>query len=240
MDTLERTMLCRAEIAVSSGHPVNKGSIREFFIRDFLQGHIAEDLGITSGEIFDAEQKVGSRTNQIDIILYYTRYPRLQLSPDNIDAVMVDAAHATLEVKSELTKQNLLRAVKVIAKLRKLKLVRRGGAHFFSYIVAYHSKGGPQDVFDWLKEADELPEHFAICLLGKGFIATNWLVVQMHNANPERQRRINAGQWMIAKNRNGNLYFLFFLISLMRVGNDMWEYFPDRLSNVKYLDPPRD
>jgi len=237
VNTIEHMLMCSSKIAVSSGHPVNKGAIREFFVKEFLLGHIGADLGVTSGEIFDAERKVGSRTNQIDVIVYDKGYPKLQLTADGMDSIMVDAVHATIEVKSELKKDNLLSSLRVMSRLRKLKVLR-AGPHFCCYIVAYQCKANPRDVYNWIKEADEIPNNFAICLLEKGFIASPWLTAQMHSAGPARQRCLNEGKWLVRRSPDGILYLLFFLLNIMRLGADMWTYFPDRLANVEYLDPP--
>jgi hypothetical protein len=56
---------------------LHKGTPREAFIREFLEGHLPENVAIGTGEIIDSTSKPNSPRNQFDIVIYRKSYPKL-------------------------------------------------------------------------------------------------------------------------------------------------------------------
>ncbi len=54
INAVENTLLASSQIPASAGHSLHKGTPREAFIREFLQGHLSERVAIRTGEIINA------------------------------------------------------------------------------------------------------------------------------------------------------------------------------------------
>src|SRR5689334_12815820 len=78
LEAVERHLLSTAQIPANSGHSLHKGTPRESFIKEFLEGHLSERLAVGTGEIIDADSKPGEQRHQLDIVLYKRDYPRIQ------------------------------------------------------------------------------------------------------------------------------------------------------------------
>jgi len=240
LDSLEQELLVQSPKALTARHMGNRGKAREDFINRFLEKHIGQDLAIANGEIFDAETKVGSEANEIDIIIYDRRYPKLSVS-DRVSAIMVDAVHATIEVKSKLTKRKLLGALDVISALSELKCIASAPKPWpFYYVVAYSCDTTIDTVFDWVCKSNiGNLAGICICILGKGLIASNWPAVQIQTVQQQRQSKINNGEWLIHEGKSGNLYTLFYFLNVQRI-SELAQYFPDRLlPDFRYRKPLR-
>jgi len=46
VDTFEELLLATSKIPANSGHPLHKGTPREAFIQEFLQGHLSERVAV--------------------------------------------------------------------------------------------------------------------------------------------------------------------------------------------------
>lgn len=98
-----------------------KGTRVEEAFRNFLQRHLPDSIGITSGEIVDIH---GGRSGQIDLILYdKIRTPMLFGDKNSTDhSVPAEGAIAAVEVKSHLKKAmltDLIRSCRRVKRLRK-------------------------------------------------------------------------------------------------------------------------
>ena len=69
MDTVENQLLVTSRIPANSGHTLHKGTPREAFIREFLEGHLPSNVAIGTGEIIDANSQPGQQRNQYDIVI---------------------------------------------------------------------------------------------------------------------------------------------------------------------------
>src|SRR5712692_83027 len=99
VDAVEGSLLETSKIPANSGHSIHKGTPREAFIRQFLEGHLSERVAVGTGEIIDANSKPKEQRNQIDIVIYKRDYPRLDFG-GGINGFLVESVVATIEVKS--------------------------------------------------------------------------------------------------------------------------------------------
>ena len=76
-DRIRRRLEAEGNAARSFHHGLNRGLIREAFIREFLAQNISDLWGVSTGEIFDGETKEGEIRNQIDVVIHNKRYPKL-------------------------------------------------------------------------------------------------------------------------------------------------------------------
>ena len=193
---VEEQLLVTSRIPANSGHPLHKGTPRESFIKEFLEGHISERLAVGTGEIISADSKPNEKRNQMDIVLFKRDYPRIKYGGD-ISAFLVESVVATIEVKSVLTKEELSTSINAARAIKQLRprLVRCATSGYnppsvLSFVVAYdgpatmktvhnwipdlhRSKGIPEPALDphWQKrQATPSPSIDGIYILGKGFL----------------------------------------------------------------------
>lgn len=101
MNALEASIIQKSQIPANSGHTLHRGTPREIFIKEFLQGHLSENVAIGSGEIIDANSLPRQPRNQFDIIIYKKNYPKLDFG-GGISGFLIESVIATIEVKSLL------------------------------------------------------------------------------------------------------------------------------------------
>ncbi len=184
LNAIEAVLLAQSKAAANAGHPNLRGGPREWFIREFLEGHLPSTLEIGQGEIIDVDSRPspspGEYRPQVDIAVYRRDVPKIFYARDHA-AYLVEGVMATIESKSLLTRDELLAAVKATAAHKKLK--RQPFTGFttgwrpdavVSYVIAFDGPVQMATVAGWLPPiAAELgiaPEGLVdmIVVLGKG------------------------------------------------------------------------
>jgi len=117
-ESIRETLLKKFETSKIIKHPGTVGSVRELFIREFLQSHLPDNLRITSGIIFDSKDNF---SKQQDLVLYRTNYPKLDFGMSAVDLLFVEGVLATIEVKSNLTVSNIGTVLENILSVKKLQ-----------------------------------------------------------------------------------------------------------------------
>lgn len=246
-DLIEKQLLCMSEVATGSGHPVLKGTAREYFVKQFLRDHIGESIGIGSGEVFDSKRIVGDRANQIDVLLYDTSFPKVHFGGTEVAAFMVESIHAGIEVKSRLTRGELETTLRCARNLKGLEMDSRArtitkaqGTPY--YLFAYD---GPaiETIQSWLidiertsrqiqeeqgqKFVELIPRHLdGIFVLNRGFILdTSMANSALHACSRAGARNQEPFRWLSSSRPNGILYCLFFLLNFNVHYNSLDEYF---------------
>ena len=77
MNAVERSLVNISKVPSNAGHTLHKGTPREAFIKEFLEGHLSSDVAIGAGEIIDASPAPRSQRNQFDIVIYKRSFPKL-------------------------------------------------------------------------------------------------------------------------------------------------------------------
>ena len=101
MDAVEQSLVAISKIPANSGHSLHKGTPREAFIKEYLEGHLPSNVAIGTGEIIDASSIPGQQRNQYDIVIYKRSYPKLDFG-GGISGFLIESVIATIEVKSVL------------------------------------------------------------------------------------------------------------------------------------------
>lgn len=91
LDAVEDRLLATSRIPANAGHALHRGTPRESFIREFLEGHISTRVSIGTGEIIDAASTPRQPRNQFDIVIYRNDYPRLDLG-GGINAFLAESS----------------------------------------------------------------------------------------------------------------------------------------------------
>lgn len=156
-DAREKTLIAQAGIQANAGHSLHKGTPREVFVREFLQGHLSARLAIGTGEIIDAASQPGAARNQFDVVIYKSDYPKIDLG-GGISAFLSESVVATVEIKSVLDAAGIAQAVGAASKAKRLSrnLITAMTSGFvpsgiLSYVVAYDGPSNVSTIAGWLK-----------------------------------------------------------------------------------------
>jgi hypothetical protein len=111
MDAVENSLVHISQIPANAGHSLHKGTPREAFIKEFLEGHLSSNVAIGTGEIIDSNSPPRAQRNQYDIVIYKTNYPKLDFG-GGISGFLIESVVATIEVKSLLDQLALINQLK--------------------------------------------------------------------------------------------------------------------------------
>jgi hypothetical protein len=157
VNSIEDRLKSDFKVSKSFGHSMNQGSIREHFIREFLNEHFSEKFAFGVGEIINAYSKCGEIRNQFDIVMYEKNYPKLRIG--GITAFLAESVIATLEIKSSLTKKRLEQAIESSRKVKDLQMnfieISQCGhtpPKILNYLLAYECRSSMSTLFKWIRE----------------------------------------------------------------------------------------
>src|SRR3990172_1939426 len=109
MDAVETSLIHISQIPANAGHTLHRGTPREAFIKEFLEGHLSANVAIGTGEIIDAASQPNAPRNQFDIVIYKKNYPKLDFG-GGISGFLIESVIATVEVKSTLAQRDMEQA----------------------------------------------------------------------------------------------------------------------------------
>ena len=177
-------------------HPGTKGTNREHRLAEFLRDKLPAQYGVATGEVVFRD---GSMSNQTDIIIYdRIRSPVLYSEASQI--VPIDGTFGTIEVKSYLSKEELLGAARKIKNFKErvpsdLAFIRKP-EHYtvlrpgkpFGVVFGYSLKGNSLESLaaNWMEFNKEIgPVDFwinMIVILDEGII-----LISRENEDGDRQ-----------------------------------------------------
>lgn len=186
INAIEEVLLAQSRTAKNAGHPNLRGGPREWFIRDFVQGHLPSTLEVGTGEIIDCNSRPnpppGCYRPQVDVVLYRRDVPKISYS-NNESAFLAEGVMATIESKSLLTEAELGNACR--AAIAHKTLIRQSfsgmtvgkvPAEIISYVVAYDGPANMKTTSGWLvnyvRTNNANPDQLVdlIIILGKGVL----------------------------------------------------------------------
>lgn len=100
-------MVKRAQSIQEVQHDLDKGILRELFLKDLLNFFLTSQFSACSGHIIDSN---GEQSSQQDIIIFDNRVLPAFIREQNVGFVPAESVLATIEVKSTLKKEDLLNA----------------------------------------------------------------------------------------------------------------------------------
>lgn len=236
MDAVEKHLLAISQVPANSGHSLHKGTPREAFIKEYLEGHLPSNVAIGTGEIIDASSEPGQSRNQYDIVIYRRSYPKLDFG-GGISGFLIESVIATIEVKSTLTQAEFCNAAKAA---RNSKMLVPNTVSSFStgyippailnFIVAYDGPASMKTVYGWIEteyrnlgiSTTQLPQDDneriatpadaidAVFVLGKGFLYFDNSPFGF--ANSQHRQANPMSKWIFADTPNGNVLLLFMRI----------------------------
>jgi hypothetical protein len=183
---METVLIEQAKAAGIFDHPDNIGAARECFVNNFLKSITPPRTQIWTGEIIDHTVTPSSqeRRKQVDLAISRDDVPVLTF--DEHTALMpCEAVLATIEVKSQLNKQHMFRALDAIQAWRQLTRPPFQGIYagympdrILNFIFAFNAPAF-ETISGYMREYSRqnglpLENLFDVCtILNKGTIATN-------------------------------------------------------------------
>ena len=113
---VEETLLARFREAGFISHPGDKGDNREEILREFLQEHLPAKYGVLKGEII---ARSGDHTHSADIIIHDALNAPV-LFKGKTAVVPIESVYGIIEVKSSLSKTELLDTLTKIQAFKRL------------------------------------------------------------------------------------------------------------------------
>ncbi|MGY4256759.1 hypothetical protein ACVI1L_003827 [Bradyrhizobium sp. USDA 4516] len=150
----------RQELATLMPHMGERGRIAEEIIKNILMRILPKRFSIGTGVIISAS---GDCSPQIDIVIYDNFHNAPLLSEFGACLFPVEIVHATIEVKSRLTKREFEKSLAAIRTLRSLGSQRH-------YIVPSYTKKGKRLVSRPVKRTlDVPPRNYVVAFAQEGF-----------------------------------------------------------------------
>lgn len=236
-DAVEKSLLATAQIPANSGHPLHKGTPREAFVKEFLQGHLSERVAIGTGEIIDASSKPGESRNQNDIVVFKRDFPKLDFG-GGVNGLLCESVVATIEVKSLLTQNELLHSCDVAKRLKSLVRNASPGLSIgytppamLNFVVAYDGPASMKTVHGWLPTIREqlgiqypqwgmtseerikiaAPAIDAVFVLGKGFLYFDNAAIGVMTDSLRAENP--SAKWVLCDGAGISLLLLFLMLT---------------------------
>lgn len=128
----------------------DRGDVREHRLTRFLEDQLPGRFSVVSGEVIDA---AGNQSGQTDILIFDGANTRPLVTSGDVAMLPAEAALATVEVKTKLTKAQMAKAIEGMVKLRAARpwdapwaVARRDGSgaddkvpRLFTTVFAYDS-----------------------------------------------------------------------------------------------------
>lgn len=255
MDAVEAALIATSRVPANSGHTLHKGTPREAFIREFLEGHLSASVAIGSGEIIDSTSKPNAPRNQFDIVIYKRNYPKLDFG-GGISGFLIESVVATIEVKSLLDQGAIDDSVKAAhaAKCLTPSVTISFSAGWIppkvlNYVVAYRGPAKMNTVHNWIANAHQKhniplpnvdPQDRAsapgtaldgVFVLQKGFVKLDNTPITLNTSQPPV-----PGTHVVCDTTSGNLLLLF--LSLQEACNSVQAAWLNALPYVQSMRYP--
>ncbi|MCD7963275.1 MAG: hypothetical protein LUF90_06960 [Rikenellaceae bacterium] len=226
MDAIENHLVSISQIPANSGHSLHKGTPREAFIKEYLEGHISSNVAIGTGEIIDANSQPREQRNQFDVVLYKKNYPKLDFG-GGISGFLIESVIATIEIKSLLDQAAIDQSVSAAHNVKQLtKHIHQSlttgwvPPKILNFVLAYTGPAQMSTVHGWIMNSHRnqgiaLPTWTqqtklstpgtaldGVFVLNKGF-------VKLDNTPLTLNQNQQNGIYTLADCLNGNILMLF-------------------------------
>lgn len=226
MDAVENHLVSISQIPANSGHTLHKGTPREAFIKEYLEGHLGSNVSIGTGEIIDSNSQPRASRNQYDIVIYKKNYPKLDFG-GGINGFLIESVIATIEIKSVLDQAAIDQSVNAARNAKALipninRTFTTGWTppKVLNFVVAYTGPAQMGTVHGWILNSHQtqnipLPTWTqdnklqtpgtaldGVFLLNKGFVKLDNTPMTLNNNNA-------VGTHVISDTIDGNILMLF-------------------------------
>lgn len=124
----QKNLIIKAETIGIMTHSGTNGTLKEFMVKSVLNSLLPKACGVYSGLVFDGK---GNKSKQIDIIIYDERMPKFEIA-DGIGYFPIEGVIATIEVKTNLNKGELNKALENCKSILDLQPIISGNIKILS------------------------------------------------------------------------------------------------------------
>jgi hypothetical protein len=103
------------------GHSGEKGTANEILLRDLLVKYLPKKYSVGSGLVID---KNGSRSNQIDVVIYDSYFHPELFSQGSGYLYPVDVVYMVIEIKTVIKKDKMEEAIENIRSVKRLDFIK--------------------------------------------------------------------------------------------------------------------
>ena len=159
-------------------NPTLKGELRELLVADLFKRFLVPELGVGTGQIINQKEEL---SNQIDIIIYDKRILPPFIQSQNLGIFPAESVIAVVEVKSHLSKKNIIETSTKNQRLHDVVFSRDASIYkdlhnfvpltsivgFFDSVNFQYGNTRENKVViqEWIIE--NAPHLWAVCLMGK-------------------------------------------------------------------------
>ncbi|HDX9638968.1 TPA: DUF6602 domain-containing protein [Bacillus mobilis] len=169
IESVARKLLADFEASKVLAHHGLKGDVRENALSTFLKKHLPEKFKVGSGIVVNSE---GEQSRQQDIIIYDAFNAPLLHNEENTKIIPVESVYGTIEVKSTLSKPELIKCINNIKSIKALSNLPHPIPHGF--VFAYQADSSIdtvcKNVAELNKEVNWEHRINTICILNQGVI----------------------------------------------------------------------
>ena len=190
-------LVAKSEGISGLDHNLTKGQLREILVSDVFKFFLTSQFGVGSGIIVNQK---GIQSNQTDIIIYDNEFLPPFIKEQNIGVYPIESVVATIEVKSRLVKNELLKSENAARRLH-TKVCDPDGSYYQDIIfpkplcavIGFYGNGAKEIDRDsvgnpWLDE--NTPHIQAICLVNK----FSWIKLEKDSWRFEGHNRETNGE----------------------------------------------
>lgn len=161
------------EVTRMINHTGERGTARENALKKYLRPHIPEKYQFSEGTVIDS---CDHQSRQVDFIIHDRNTTPFLQDCDLASVIPIESVYAIIEVKSNLTKNELIKCIENIWSVRSLKKNTITGqtSPTLGFVFAYDSDSSLETVYknflELSKEVSPEQQITCICILNKGLV----------------------------------------------------------------------
>ncbi|MDA1874287.1 hypothetical protein PDL05_11090 [Bacillus cereus group sp. BY112LC] len=169
IESVAKKLMADFEASKVFKHNGLKGDVREQEVSNFLEKHLPEKFKIGSGIVVNSD---GDQSRQQDIIIYDAFNAPLLHNEENTKIIPVESVYGTIEVKSTLSKRELITCIENIKSIKALSKLPHPIPHGFVFAFQADStiENVCENVVELNKEVDLKYRINTVCILDQGTI----------------------------------------------------------------------
>ena len=208
-------------------HPGVKGTARENALMKYLRPHIPDKFEFSDGIIIDS---FDHQSCQVDVIIHDRIATPFLQDQDLANVIPIESVYAVIEVKSTLTKDELIKCIANIKSVRSLQKNTITGqiSPTLGFVFAYDADSTLETIYkNFLELSKDLPPEqqiTCICVLNKG------LILPIHKERLSSIMLLPSMDTLFAMHINASNALLMFYLLLFQGLNSITVYPPNMMA----------
>lgn len=225
-DSISIKMSADFSVSGNINHNGEKGNAREDTFVKYLKTYIPEKFNFSKGIIIDSND---TQSRQVDVIIHDKFNSSIIFETDTTTMIPIETVYCVVEIKSTLTKAELLKSLKNIESVRRLKKCSLSPLTFptaglvFAYTADSSLDALYHNVVEFNNSIDIQNQVSCICVLDKG------LIVPVKKKGMNQLSLIPSEETVFAQIDNKHDSLLLFYLMLIQLLNQIKVYPPNMI-----------